>query len=92
MNTLHAGTENFAVEDGGGQRLIFILTFRNLKAKKELGHAPNLRPFYRKEGGMAGRWTLKELHRELASDEPFAGVASDDLPFGDGLSGPAGGE
>ena len=34
MNTLHAGTANYAACDGGGQRLLFILTFRNTKAKE----------------------------------------------------------
>eukprot|EP00966_Prymnesium_polylepis_P065027 1508973-Prymnesium_polylepis.1 len=44
MRTLHAGTANLAPEEGGGQRLLFILTFRNRKAREALGHAPNLRP------------------------------------------------
>ena len=80
MRTLHAGTANFAVEDGGGQRLLFILTFRNTKALGALGHAPNLRPSYRHRG-----ITLEEMRKELNGPEPFAGVAGDGLPFGDGL-------
>ena len=32
MRTIHAGTANFAAEDGGAQRLLFALTFRNPKA------------------------------------------------------------
>jgi hypothetical protein len=82
MRTLHAGTANFVEEEGGGQRLLFILTFRNRKAKKELGHLPNLRPAYRNRG-----ITLAEMREELEKEAPFAGVAaSDGLPFGDGLS------
>lgn len=81
MRTLHAGTANLEVEEGGGQRLIFILTFRDRRAREELGHAPNLRPDYRHRG-----ITLGEMRRELASDAPFAGVASDGREFGDGLS------
>lgn len=80
MRTLHAGTANFLEEDGGGQRLLFILTFRNRKAKESLGHAPNLRPGYRNRG-----ITLAEMRRELDTDEPFAGIASDGKAFGDGL-------
>ena len=80
MRTLHAGTANFLEEDGGGQRLLFILTFRNRKAKESLGHAPNLRPGYRNRG-----ITLAEMRRELDKDEPFAGIASDGKAFGDGL-------
>ena len=71
---------NFAVEEGGGQRLLFILTFRNLKAREELGHAPNLRPGYRWRG-----ITLREMREELAGDAPFMGLASDGRAFGDGL-------
>ena len=82
MRTLHAGTANFVEEEGGGQRLLFILTFRNRKAKKELEHLPNLRPAYRNRG-----ITLAEMREELEKEAPFAGVAaSDGLPFGDGLS------
>ena len=82
MNTLHAGTANLPLADGGGQRLLFILTFRNRKAMAELGHAPNLRPAYRNRG-----ITLDDVHRELASEAPFAGVhAADGRPFGDGLA------
>ena len=80
MNTLHAGTANYELADGGGQRLLFILTFRNRKAKEKLGHAPNLRPNYRDRG-----ITLAEMRDELEKDAPFAGTASDGLPFGDGL-------
>ena len=81
MNTLHAGTSNLAAEEGGRQRLLFVLTFRNRKAKKPLAHAPNLRPFYRDRG-----ITLAEMRQELAGDAPFAGVtACDGLAFGDGL-------
>ena len=49
-------------------------------ATEELGHAPNLRPMYRDRG-----ITLAEMRSELLSDAPFAGVASDGQPFGDGL-------
>jgi hypothetical protein len=81
MNTLHAGTANFALEDGGGQRLLYILTFRNLKAKENLGHLPNLRFGYRDRG-----ITLADMQAELSGDDPFAGIhARDELPFGDGL-------
>ena len=34
MRTIHAGTANFAPEDGGAQRLLFALTFRNRKVSK----------------------------------------------------------
>ncbi|GMI11023.1 hypothetical protein TrVE_jg3303 [Triparma verrucosa] len=80
MRTLHAGTANLALSEGGGQRLLFILTFRNRKATGTLGHAPNLRPSYRHRG-----ITLGEMREELDSPEPFAGDASDGVPFGDGL-------
>lgn len=80
MRTLHAGTANLAFDEGGGQRLLFILTFRNLKAREKLGHAPNLRPNYRGRG-----ITLMEMRKELASEAPFAGLASDGRAFGDGL-------
>ncbi|KAL1499606.1 hypothetical protein AB1Y20_011805 [Prymnesium parvum] len=80
MRTLHAGTANFPPEEGGGQRLLLALTFRNLKAREALGHAPNLRPGYRHRG-----ITLAEVQAELGSDAPFAGVASDGKPYGDGL-------
>ena len=80
MRTLHAGTANLALSEGGGQRLLFILTFRNRKATGTLGHAPNLRPSYRHRG-----ITLGEMREELNSPEPFAGDASDGVPFGDGL-------
>ena len=59
--------------------LFFILTFRNRKAKEDLGHAPNLRHKYRNRG-----ITLSEVRDELAGDAPFAGIASDGQPFGDG--------
>ena len=81
MRTLHAGTANLLEADGGGQRLLFILTFRNRKAKQELGHAPNLRPGYRNRG-----ITLKEMRAELKTDAPFAGKANDGAAFGDGLA------
>lgn len=80
MNTLHAGTANYDVCDGGGQRLLFILTFRNVKAKEDLGHLPNLRLGYRDRG-----ITLADMQAELNSDDPFAGDARDGLPFGDGI-------
>ena len=81
MNTLHAGTANFPEGQGGSQRLLFILTFRNRKARLALGHEPNLRPGYRNRG-----ITLADMRRELASDEPFAGIhQGDGDPFGDGL-------
>lgn len=80
MRTLHAGTANFAAEDGGKQRLLLAITFRYRKATEPLGHAPNLRPVYRDRG-----ITLAEMRSELLSDAPFAGVASDGQPFGDGL-------
>lgn len=80
MRTLHAGTANFAAEDGGKQRLLLALTFRNRKATEPLGHAPNLRPMYRDRG-----ITLAEMRSELLGDAPFAGIASDGQPFGDGL-------
>ena len=73
MRTLHAGTANFAPEDGGAQRLLFVLTFRNRKAREPLEHAPNLRPFYRDRG-----ITIADLRAELASDAPFAGLARDE--------------
>ena len=86
MNTLHAGTANFAAEAGGRQRLLFVLTFRNPKAMQELVHAPNLRPAYRNR-----RITLADMRRELESDAPFAGIhAGDGRPFGDGLPAPQG--
>ena len=85
MRTIHAGTANFPPEDGGAQRLIFALTFRNRKAKEPLEHAPNLRPGYRNRG-----ITLEELRGELGNPEPdyvpFAGLCGDDAPYGDGLS------
>ena len=80
MRTLHAGTANYAADEGGGQRLLLVLTFRNPRAKKELGHASNVRPGYRHRG-----ITLAEMRAELASEEPFAGLASDGREFGDGL-------
>ena len=81
MNTLHAGTANFELEDGGGQRLLFILTFRNRKAKSELGHLPNLRFGYRDRG-----ISLEDIQAELAGSDPFAGVnMHDGKPFGDGI-------
>ena len=45
------------------------------------GHAPNLRPAYRNRG-----ITLGEMRTELASEAPFAGVASDGRPYGDGIA------
>jgi len=82
MNTLHAGTANYAATEGGSQRLLFILTFRNRKAKEALGHLPNLRPHYRDRG-----ITLEDMRTELAGDNPFGGVhQGDGLLFGDGLS------
>lgn len=82
MNTLHAGTANYAATEGGSQRLLFILTFRNCKAKEALGHLPNLRPHYRDRG-----ITLEDMRTELAGDNPFGGVhQGDGLLFGDGLS------
>ena len=81
MNTLHAGTANFPEGQGGSQRLLFILPFRNRKARLALGHEPNLRPGYRNRG-----ITLADMRRELASDEPFAGIhQGDGDPVGDGL-------
>lgn len=35
MRTLHAGTANLAAIDGGSQRLLFILTFRNRSAMRQ---------------------------------------------------------
>ena len=69
--------------DGGSQRLILALTFRNRKATQELGHAPNLRPNYRDRG-----ITLSEMQGELLTDAPFAGLAGDGDPYGDGLAAP----
>lgn len=81
MNTLHAGTANYELEDGGGQRLLFILTFRNRKGKSELGHLPNLRFGYRDR-----RITLEDMQAELAGDDPFAGEHKHDgKAFGNGL-------
>lgn len=80
MNTLHAGTSNYELADGGAQRLLFILTFRNRKAKAQLGHAPNLRHGYRERG-----ITLCDMQAELAGDDPFAGEARDGQPYGNGL-------
>jgi hypothetical protein len=80
MNTLHAGTANYPADEGGKQRLLLILTFRNRRAKRALAHAPNLRPAYRNR-----RITLADMRRELATDAPFAGHHSDGRPFGDGL-------
>jgi len=84
MNTLHAGTANFAADHlggGGEQRLLFILTFRNLRAREQLGHAPNLRFGYRNRA-----ITLDDMRKELLADEPFAGIhAGDGRAFGDGL-------
>ena len=36
MNTLHAGTANFLAEEGGRQRLLFVLTFFNPKSNAAL--------------------------------------------------------
>ena len=84
MNTLHAGTANYAPADGGAQRLLFILTFRNRRAKEDLGHQPNLRPYYRDRG-----ITLDDMQVELAGEGAFAGTyAGDGLPFGNGLVPP----
>ena len=84
MNTLHAGTANYVAEEGGSQRLLLILTFRNRKAKQELGHLPNLRPHYRDRG-----ITLDDMRRELDKDTPFGGVHErDGCAFGDGLRAP----
>ena len=81
MNTLHAGTANFAKEEGGAQRLLLVLTFRNIQALGELGHEPNLRPGYRSR-----HITLADMQRELEGNDPFAGVHKfDRLAFGDGL-------
>jgi len=80
MRTLHAGTANLPVAEGGKQRLLFVLTFRNRKAKGELGHLPNLRPAYRNRG-----ITLGEMRDELRGPAPFAGAASDGNAYGDGL-------
>ena len=58
-----------------------MLTFRNLKGKKPLGHLPNLRPGYRDRG-----ITLADMRRELETDDPFAGVNKrDGALFGTGL-------
>ena len=54
--------------------------FRNRKAREPLEHAPNLRPFYRDRG-----ITIADLRAELASDAPFAGLARDEQPYGNGL-------
>lgn len=80
MRTIHAGTANFAAEDGGAQRLLFALTFRNLKAAEPLEHAPNLRPAYRNRG-----ISLTEMRAELVGEAPFAGVCRDGREYGDGL-------
>lgn len=85
MNTLHAGQANMELEEGGGQRLLFILTFRNPKATAELGHLPNLRLAYRDRGPTQGLMTLADMQRELAGDDPFAGDHRDGKPYGDGL-------
>ena len=84
MNTLHAGTAQFPAADGGGQRLLFILTFRNRNAdERVLGHMPNLRPGYRGRG-----ITLADARRELATDAAFGARASDGRAYGDGLQEP----
>lgn len=80
MRTLHAGTANLCAEEGGGQRFYLALTFRNRKAVEALGHAPNLRPGYRHRG-----ISLQEVQDELLTEAPFSGIASDGLPYGDGL-------
>ena len=80
MRTIHAGTANFAAEDGGAQRLLFALTFRNLKAIEPLEHAPNLRLAYRNRG-----ISLNEMRAELVGEAPFAGVCRDGREYGDGL-------
>ena len=71
MRTLHAGLAN--LQDGGAQRILLAITFRNLKAKEALGHRPNLRP------GYVGQFTLGTFQEELASKYPFSAI-------GDGLS------
>lgn len=68
MRVLHAGLANQVV--GGGTRLIMAVTFRNLRAVKDLGHRPNLRPAY------AGKYTLGSFQADLMSDRPFVGAGN----------------
>lgn len=65
MRTLHCGLPNLEAKNGGAPRLMLILTFRNLEAKANLGHKPNLRP------GYVGTHTLESFQKELASETPF---------------------
>ena len=74
MRTLHAGLPNLPAEDGGAKRILMAITFRNLNAKEELGHKPNLRP------GYIGRYTLGEFQHELVSESPFANAGNGILP------------
>ena len=63
MRILHAGLAN--LKDGGSQRFLMAITFRNLQANGDLGHKPNLRP------GYVGKYTLETFQNELNSDTPF---------------------
>jgi len=82
MNTLHAGTANFVAEQGGSQRLILELTFRNMRAREPLGHPGIMRHKYKNRG-----ITLADMRRELSSNNPFAGnYEGDGRPFGSGMS------
>lgn len=80
MRTLHAGLANLPEEQGGAERVLMAITFRNLKATGELGHKPNLRP------GYVDMFTLGELQEELSRDSPFQNSGNGLLPgIGDGV-------
>lgn len=66
MRILHAGLTNQL--EGGAERYLMAITFHNTQAKggSFLGHLPNLRPDY------AGKFTLGQFQKELASATPFA--------------------
>jgi len=68
MRILHAGLPNLA--EGGSQRILLAVTFRNPAATQDLGHRPNLRP------GYIGRYTLDTFQDELETKSPFAHVGN----------------
>lgn len=70
MRALHCGLANLSAEQGGAPRLILAVTFRNLDAKMDLGHRPNLRP------GYVSTHTLGSFQKELASDWPFVNAGN----------------
>ena len=72
MRCLHCGLPNLPAEEGGSNRLLLAITFRNLDARQDLGHKPNLRP------GYIDTHTLGTFQRELANKAPF-------VQAGDGL-------